>query len=293
MKLLPKPELAKGASEIYAECVNSFRDNMKREKLIRCQPLVQTDSQNYENLIPMHIEDFQTSSLPANVTADDLVNVYKQKFAKEKTPGREYYNQLLASTQCGICPICGSSLATTLDHYLPKSKFPTLAVTPSNLIPCCSDCNKNKGSNTDTHSGGLPLHIYFDDPRLTKEIWLYADVSEAYVISFYVQCPLDWEHDLQSRVRKHFSLYGLEKTYCKLAGNELVNLAYCLNTLLVDCGEEELKIQISLLRKSFENTDLNSWKSALFRCLERNIAWLSSHLRRDPLYTGNREETII
>ena len=45
------------------------------------------------------------------------------------------------------CPICDCSFAysqVTLDHILPKSKFPFLSITPINLVPTCYNCNMRK-----------------------------------------------------------------------------------------------------------------------------------------------------
>lgn len=56
-----------------------------------------------------------------------------------------------------ICPYCqlhhinyhmpaskrGFSLRPPLDHFLPKSRYPFLAVSLGNLVPCCSQCNSS------------------------------------------------------------------------------------------------------------------------------------------------------
>lgn len=58
------------------------------------------------------------------------------------------------------CPICDCSFAysqVTLDHILPKSKFPFLSITPINLVPTCYNCNMRKND-------GIPskvLNPYF------------------------------------------------------------------------------------------------------------------------------------
>ena len=40
--------------------------------------------------------------------------------------------------------MCHTSEVDTLDHYLPKSKYPSLSINPLNLIPICNKCNKTK-----------------------------------------------------------------------------------------------------------------------------------------------------
>lgn len=44
------------------------------------------------------------------------------------------------------CPYCGISPCKTLDHYYCKSSLPQFSILHNNLIPCCGDCNKEKGT---------------------------------------------------------------------------------------------------------------------------------------------------
>ncbi|MDD5368040.1 MAG: hypothetical protein PHQ40_03050 [Anaerolineaceae bacterium] len=64
---------------------------------------------------------------------------------KEINPSIEY-----------VCPSCdnaftdsgnGNSEGYTLEHYFPKSLYPSICLHPYNLIPICSKCNKVKGDN--------------------------------------------------------------------------------------------------------------------------------------------------
>lgn len=45
-----------------------------------------------------------------------------------------------------LCPYCGVSPCRTLDHYYSKALLPQFSFLPENLIPCCGDCNRDKGS---------------------------------------------------------------------------------------------------------------------------------------------------
>ncbi|GFZ94158.1 hypothetical protein GCM10008018_45750 [Paenibacillus marchantiophytorum] len=91
------------------------------------------------------------------------VHVRKGYFeANKKTNG--YFNP--------VCPACLGEIAVTekdgyadLDHYLTKSIYPTLSISPDNLIPLCKTCNENiKGAQDPLKNypkkGGL-LNIFF------------------------------------------------------------------------------------------------------------------------------------
>lgn len=278
MKLLPKPQFKETPEEIFETCVQSFRDEDKKKLLLSCRSLVRIDSQEYDNLIPAQIEDFKQSKLPENLTVDNLVKVYEQKFVEKGAPGRIFYDQIMSLPNLRKCPICGVGTVTTLDHYLPKRKYPTLAVTPNNLIPACRDCNMEKGSDAHMRPDDLPLHIYFDDEKVVREIWLYADFGENSEILYSVRCPKDWEPDICGRVEKHFELYNLQRNYSNQAGNEIVDMQYGWKELLEVSGVEELCADIRRKRKGLEKNDLNSWRAALYRCLEKNIQLLTTYL---------------
>jgi hypothetical protein len=70
----------------------------------------------------------------------------------------------LRKMQLSSCPMCGSPVTGTLDHFLPKEIFPEFSVMAANLVPACGHCNSHaKGS---TYKGTIPderlIHPYFD-----------------------------------------------------------------------------------------------------------------------------------
>jgi 5-methylcytosine-specific restriction endonuclease McrA len=111
-----------------------------------------------------------------DVTVSEMEKVYTQRMAKSGAPGRDIYDEIFASSPGGRCPLCMQRYVATLDHHLPKAHFPSLAVTPLNLIPACSDCNKAKLDLIATTAEEVPLHPYYDN--LGDAIWLNAVVIE-------------------------------------------------------------------------------------------------------------------
>lgn len=61
-----------------------------------------------------------------------------------------------------ICPICQSKELeyTEADHFLPKSFYPTLSITPANLVPICKVCN-SPGVKGDKYVEIPTLHPLF------------------------------------------------------------------------------------------------------------------------------------
>ena len=71
------------------------------------------------------------------------------------------------------CPACGEGvIPKTLDHYLPKGRFPHLSITPANLTPMCFACQLAKGEKTgDATTPRYFIHPYFDtfsEPQVLK-----------------------------------------------------------------------------------------------------------------------------
>ena len=105
-------------------------------------------------------------------TFDDKDNGYFEDFGKfyEKYAiGKELheFRTKLVSLAEGRCPICGASFGysqVSLDHVLPKSEYPSLAILPLNLVPICLYCNMRKNSKI----GERIFHPYFEGYNLAK-----------------------------------------------------------------------------------------------------------------------------
>ncbi|HDR6315494.1 TPA: hypothetical protein QCU53_002225 [Bacillus thuringiensis] len=100
-------------------------------------------SEFLEGKITTHtVSTIQEGCKPTNISKTEMLKLYTDKLAKLKQPGRVYYDKLMDSPLNHMCPLCGSRPVDSLDHYLPKEKFPAFAISPINLIPACLGCNK-------------------------------------------------------------------------------------------------------------------------------------------------------
>ncbi|OKP19910.1 HNH endonuclease [Serratia liquefaciens] len=61
------------------------------------------------------------------------------------------------------CPYCGIGSSTTLDHYYCKSSLPQFSILQENLIPCCGECNKSKGTLKPKKKWKRIFNPYYDD----------------------------------------------------------------------------------------------------------------------------------
>jgi len=99
----------------------------------------------------------------------------KEKFVSKMTKIYEdirdnFGKELQEENQIFICPYCQRNYigifenkdsqkgftAPDLDHFYPKSKYPFLSATISNLIPACLVCNQRLKNDKDTHQLNIP-----------------------------------------------------------------------------------------------------------------------------------------
>ena len=276
MKKLSKPLPNIKPEDIFEECVFGYRDEQKVTTLLQCKDLVRFDSLSYDKFVPNELEKFKQSSLPNSIDSGDIVSVYKEKFAKMNSPGRKYYNAIMEQAERNICPICGIRIVKTLDHYLPKSKFPTLSVTPSNLIPSCRDCNTDKLTLASLDSKNTPVHLYFDD--IPDEPWLQVEVGDNLEIFYYISCPDTWDIGIRSRLEKHLDFYQLHELYSIHAADEIANNIHLWKKTIIQGDMDKLKLSIKEICQSAEYNDLNSWKSALYRGLVTNFNKVKAYM---------------
>ncbi|WP_139199282.1 HNH endonuclease [Curtobacterium sp. MCBA15_013] len=164
---------------------------------------------------------------------DDVQWAWKNRFSSGV--GRDMYDALKSGAG-SRCPSCLHGRVHDLDHFLPKSKYPRLALVPLNLVPICSDCNGIKRAYVAKSAANEPIHPYFDD--LGDEEWLVATVLEApgAPLQFEVSPPAAWNATLGSRVAEQFKRLKLGALYADLASTLIGNLASGLDTRFAASG---------------------------------------------------------
>ena len=95
--------------------------------------------------------------------ADDFEEAYTNAASAMSAQRAEINAQFAEKTGGMECPYCLVSQSATLDHALPKAVFPEFAVLSKNLVPCCDECQRGKGSRWKTATGGRRHpHPYYD-----------------------------------------------------------------------------------------------------------------------------------
>lgn len=210
------------------------------------------------------------------VTGDEMVWVYDNKLSRKKDAARHHYDTLLQSVPHNTCPFCSQRKIRTLDHYLAKTTHPVYAVTPLNLVPSCSDCNKSKLAHVPEAAEEQVMHPYFDSADTAR--WLVATVVQGKPpgVTFAVREPPTWSAIKQARIKKHFDLLGLEELYASHAGSRLANLKFSLEEEFADGGAVAVCRFLKREAASARRVLRNSWEAAMFRALAES-AWFCRH----------------
>jgi hypothetical protein len=268
-------------SDMFLICVNSINDLGLRARLTEaanqigalCTAYVQVAQNGNLYQIPQDHSDNDAIYLGA-ARKQDFTNVYTNQMVVSSKPGRSIYDRILGSAPGGKCPLCGFGQARTLDHYLPKSRYPQFSVFPSNLVPACYECNVGKRNGVAADRISQSIHPYFDQ-ALINEQWLYARViPHPFTIEFFVTPPHHWEPDDKERVRSHFSLMDLQRRLSTEATDELAAIHGVVMRNVSQYGFTEQDIRDDLLAQAADRLAIhkNSWQAALYQALG-NSQW--------------------
>ena len=257
------------ASETFEACISRIKDANLRKRFVTVQPTISAAESDYES--KAHARNLNlvlaSGSVGGIVTKDEMIKLYDQRMAAKNGPGRPIYDQIKLLPKGDRCPFCDHRNISTLDHVLPKTLYPNLAVTPLNLVASCFECNKTKAAIAPRNADEVVLHPYFDN--ITTEQWLRAQVvcQTPCAIVFDVVSPKNWNEITSARVCRQFALLELAKLYSSEAARELANIRYNLQMHFDAGGAEAVRRELVRQAISRRANRLNSWQTAMYETI--------------------------
>ena len=172
---------------------------------------------------------------------NDSKELTNRIFRYDTFSNRKIAYNILRLEKVSVCPYCNRQYIFTLDnnsirpqfdHYFPKSKFPYLALSIYNLIPCCGICNQAKQA-LDTYKTPIlyPFEEEFGDEARFKmdgdDIKYLHGMANDFKL-FIDKEKVDKEKiekiEKQSEVLHLYELYDKHKDYIKdIAWNYYIN----------------------------------------------------------------------
>ncbi|WP_429413387.1 HNH endonuclease [Nocardia sp. GAS34] len=154
------------------------------------------------------------------LSASEMRSLYTGQLVRRDTPARAHYDKIILAAPYGLCCYCQYGEANTIDHFIPKTHVPALAIDGWNLMPCCGKCNHTL---LDFHSDKPEkqlLHPYAM-PALGR--WLRARVIEQVpvVLQFTAEPEAGLTEILQQRILNEFEALHLGERYAIVAAEQI------------------------------------------------------------------------
>ncbi|WP_157650374.1 HNH endonuclease [Burkholderia ubonensis] len=164
------------------------------------------------------------------------------------------------------CPYCGINEPKTLDHYLPKEKFPEYAIFPPNLIPICNICNsKYKGIKFLSDDGDkLFIHSYFDIFPEFDFIQVNIDVGDKISLTFSSTDDPD-NNAFSLLLSNHFTQLELNRRFTRKSSAEISRKRKSLSRFYQSGGHTKVSRALKNIAEELRDSlSGNHWKVALY-----------------------------
>lgn len=264
---LSKPNL--NICDVYGICCDTIANHVDKAKYLSGRDEVIQATAHYDavcSLQNFHLVP-SVSPMKCGLSHQQMTWLYDMRLTRS-TGGRAIYDKIMAGASARLCSYCRLSFVKTLDHYLPKSAYPALAVSPINLIPVCSDCNTTKSNTVSSNKSGFTLHPYYDD--FSSIHWLHAIVIHGthntvfkYVVS--LSCGLS-VIDI-GRLSSHMSAFNLYEYFTLKAAEEFLQFDRATIKPLNGCSKTAIRSYIIDHARVSESDARNSWKCAMYYAL--------------------------
>lgn len=251
--LVPSLKTKKNISEediLYAR--STF--NCAKSVLIRAEVDFISNMASHTKNVDQLGQYIKHNNIADKLSNDDYMALYDKFRGSAKTS--EFVEKLLniSNRKCIYCEKRHGN--DELDHFLPKSEYDYLTITPTNLLPSCSKCNKKKSSI------GQPYHPYFNDfvdvdfiicdiVIDTSDKSLYIDFSnmeeKLFMIPTYqlISEELVEDRELYRKVKETFECLELSKRYSEMMTEIIEEYMFLFKETLENSGVDTL---VSIVR---------------------------------------------
>lgn len=256
---------------IYDGITNNKRSERVKKYLTKKRKDVDSAYTNYINTAPA--VDTLVPIILLKCHKNSLLHAYEKSTSSLKTLRDALFEAAIKSK----CPFCQIGVHTTLDHYLPKEKYPEFSVLPQNLIPACDECNRHKRALIVDEGTAVRLfiHPYYDIIPNVNFIKARLKVTKntlTIVFETYhnpLLSPQQYTH-----IDNHFRTLKLAQRFNKSSISELGDMRDTLKRL-AKRGPSFLKAKLLTQMKIYSNVGHNNWRRILFETLANDNLFLT------------------
>ncbi|WGE27691.1 HNH endonuclease [Edwardsiella tarda] len=171
-----------------------------------------------------------------------------------------------------FCPYCGKPVEPdTLDHFLPKGKWPEFSIFPDNLVPQCRDCAPIKGNFYFCNMSGSAMFLHPFYFNLLDEVYFSIRASlnhedNQITISIKLGTRAEVDDEQKQRIRLHAKSLNIKERVVNYCHKEITAWKRRLSRTRFDF-RLALEQRLSEIPESDKGSD---WESALYLALIQN-----------------------
>ena len=137
MRKITQPNFS--VEDILNECILTTTPRVQIKAMENSKEGIISAETDYEDKILKGLL-FSTSQMAQTpyLTGNKLIQLYEYRML-QKPSVRVYYDKIKSIVRNERCPFCNKQVVKTVDHYLPKTKYPIYSITPINLVAACRD----------------------------------------------------------------------------------------------------------------------------------------------------------
>lgn len=262
------PLLVIDATDVFDRIAKSKHQPRKR-RMEAARSEVLTAYQCYENVAP------NVGGLNKAPLTEHQKESMQHAYVVETAPMSDLRERLLKRTIVARCPFCGISETSTLDHYLPKEKYPEFSIFPKNLVPSCAVCNTHKRDRIllDGTDVRMFFHPCFDViPNISFLNVSIRMMVDAVILNYRVTQPTGMSAQIFQHVKSHFDSLNLADRY-RLMGLEHMGGQYPAFSRAYGTARDAKRVadKLAELADDFETVSgPNYWLTKLYRALAGN-----------------------
>jgi len=226
---------------------------------------------NPELIKNLNFRNYVNNDLDVKPRENTLRNLYEVKDDIYITP---IINELRNKHNLLFCPFCGEEdRPSTLDHFLPKKKFPEYSVCLDNLVPMCTKCQgpDAKGQKVlSPNNSRLFIHPYFEDVENFLELTIVEPYDSP---SFVLDFKKNDDKFIDELIVNHVVTLNIYNRFLDFAVSKHIHLLK-----LAKANRKTKKSFISKIENFLEDAEIkskNTWSAIYYRSVLSNQSLLA------------------
>lgn len=262
------PLLAVDAMDVFDE-IAAAKHQPRRRRMQGARAKVLAAYQSYEDAAP------EVGGLGEASLTDLQKEAMRHAFVVETEPMTVLRGDLLKRVSAARCPFCGISESSTVDHYLPKEKYPEFSVFPKNLVPSCAVCNTRKRDRVFEDGSNVRMFLHPCYDVIPDVAFLAVRVrmeANALIMSYRLTRPAGMALHTFKHLRSHFNELDLADRYRRMSLEHLGGQYPALRRAY-GSGEDADRVAEKLIEgaEDFEEVSgPNYWLAKLYHALAGN-----------------------